>query len=432
MRKVLLSTAVLILSQFLHSVDCVSSADKEAMYSEILARAQQRKAVAAASVGRTGNPESRRKYSAQQAQLIQDVTLIFGDAISVSERFEYFKRLMTELGVEEKPVSINRFHEFTSLINRQITGQSSLDISKRSKISQQVSDKLHEMLSENPTLTYIEALEALRNCGVVPLPLPTYLQSWLQNRRRESGFLDMLGEPLVYCPTRAVTVNENISCSSSVMTNDREKVCGGKRKAQDAIFDGVDEEMYNNLLVNARNRVVQPGSSKKKYTIEHSELIGDIVTTCEFLTVGEQYELFRLLSEDLEILEMPRNLFHERARLRRKKNGCSVKSRALLNPETAKAMKSIFGTNPKVSADEAREALQARGGDVPSLDDLRNWLKNHKSYLKRVSKNRVLLNHLGEESNRGQQSSSADESFDDDAAMWSLVSSLFAEDHDTP
>jgi hypothetical protein len=441
MTKMFLSTAVLILSHFLNSVDCVSGAEKEAMYSEILARAHQRKATSAAPVAGTGNKCNRRKYSAQQAQLIQDVTLIFGSAITVSEKFEYFKRLMTELGIAEDPVSINRFHDFTSLINRHMTGENPY-VGERSKIGPEASEKLHKMLSENPKLTYIDAFQELRKMRVGPLPPPTYVQNWIQNRRKESGFLKMLVEPFVYPSAVAI---DGLPCSVSAFADDQEGekvqdiVCGSKRKGSaDAIILParkwgrlVDEEVYNNLLVKARSRV-QPGSSKDQYTIEHSELIADVVTTCEFLTVGEQYEVFRLLSEDLEILEMSRKLFYARARSARKRTGCSAKSRALLNPETAKVMKSIFETNPEISAAEAHEALQARGFDVPSLDDVRNWLKNHKSYLKRASKNPVLLNHLGEESNRGQQSSSVDESFDDDAAMWSFVSSLFAGDHDSP
>lgn len=422
MIKIFLSAAVVILSHSLHSVNCVPCAEKEAVYSEILARAQQRQEITAASVEVTKDARDRRKYTAQHAKLIQDITLIFGNSISGSQKFEYLQRLMTELGFPENSVSRTRFNEFTSWINRQITGECR-NIGKRSKISQEVSDKLLQMLSEKSTLTLKEASEELQRSGLGPLPPQTYLQNWIQNRLKESRFLKMLADPLA--DSRAAT-EDDFSCSFSVFSDDQErekdslqeeeiKVWGGKRKAPaDAVIlparkkqRCVDEELYNNLLVKAQNRVGEPGSSKTKYTLEHSELIEDIVSTCDFLIVGEQFEVFRRLIEDLGIPQMPQSVFNARARAVRQRTGCTVISRSLLDPETVKVMKSIFETNPKISTDEAYAALRGKDGPMPSVDDVRKWLNNRKSHFRQNAKKRVLLSHLGS-SNRGQDGSSAE------------------------
>lgn len=448
MRNISLAVAVLILSHFLHSGDCVPSTATQAMYEEILARAQQRKvASSAASVEERGDTWNRRKYSAQQAKLIQDVTLIFGHSISVSEKFEYFKRLMTDLGLEENPVSIGRFKHFAGLINRKMNGES-LYRCERSKIAPEVIAKLHEMLSENPTLTYLEASEGLKISGVVPLPTATYLQNWLQNRQKESGFLKMLEPPFLYPRTAA---QDDFSCSFSVFTDEEEgekdslkkediKLNDRKRKAEDESLPRaikkvrwVDEDLYNDLLTKARARRGQPSqpiSASNKHTIEHTELIADIVSTCEFLHVGEQYEVFCLLSENLGIPGMSKNKFYGRARSVRQKIGCSVLSRCVLDPETTKVIKSIFDANPNISPNEAYSALQNKDGHVPSLRDIRRWLKSHKSHLLRSKKRQALL-YPGE-STGGQPAGSSTENYPHDEAIGNLVSELLAPEHDTP
>lgn len=83
--EMVFTAALYILAHLLHSVDCVSPSEREAMYGEVLARAQQRKVVADASVGKLNKMGRPRMYSVEQAQLIKDVTLHFGDAISSAD-----------------------------------------------------------------------------------------------------------------------------------------------------------------------------------------------------------------------------------------------------------------------------------------------------------------------------------------------------------
>jgi hypothetical protein len=94
-------------------------------------------------------------------------------------------------------------------------------------------------------------------------------------------------------------------------------------------------------------------------------------------------------------------------------------------------MKSIFETNPEISAHEAYTALQGMEGDIPSIDDVRQWLRNHKANLQRRAKKQNLVDHPDKESNPEQGGSSTDEASPEDAAMWNLVNSLFAHEHDT-
>ena len=412
--------AVFIHSHFLLSVDCcVSSAVKEAMYGEILARAQQRRVTQTAPSQDLAEGGGRRKYSREQAQLINDVTLIFGNSMTVADKYNQFKLLMTELGINEEPVSIQRFHEFSGFINRDKSRpDKSSNRGKRPKIGTPVSEKLTHMLFEKPSLSSKEAFEALEKSGVVPLPSLKDIQEWLNYRRKVGGFLKLLGEPGLDRKTAMDDTNlddDDFSCLFSLLTDDNEagetnlqqedEEHNGKRKAGDDLSSEtplpvnkkVCGEIYNTLLMNARARRGDNSSARDgfKFTSEHSSLVSDVVRSCESLNVGEQFEVFRELSADLNIFEMSKSIFYDRAKLVRESSGCSAASRSLLGPETFKVLKSLIQTNPKISAEEAYEALLGKEDNMPSFDDVRKWLKNQKSYLHRIAKKRGLVNHLG-------------------------------------
>ena len=455
MSKILLAAAVFILSHFLLSVDCcVSSAVKEAMYLDILARAQQRRATVTPFPQDLGEGGGRRKYSREQAQLINDVTLIFGNSMTVAEKFYQFKLLMTELGISEEPVSIQRFHEFSGIINREKSRQDKSSYrGKTSKIGAPVSEKLTHLLSEKTSLTCEEAFEALEKSGVVPLPSMKDIQGWLSYRRKVSGFLKLLGEPGLDRKTAMDDTNlddDDFSCLFSLLLNDNEEgethlqqedgVFNGKRKAGDdlsaetplPVNKKVCGEIYNTLLMNARARRGKNSSARDgyKFTSEHSSLVSDVVRSCESLNIGEQFEVFRELSADLNIFEMSKSIFYGRAKSVRESSGCSVARRSLLDPQTVKLLKSLIQTNPKISDEEAYEALLCKEDNMPSFDIVRKWLKNQKSYLHRIAKKRGLVNHLGK-SNSRQRGSSTEEASPDDAAISGLVSSLLATEDGT-
>ena len=89
MRKVLF--AVFVVYVWMNAVARVP--DEAAIYSAILARALQRKRLAPAAAVED-KKVSRRKFSAQQAQLLRDVTLSFRPSMSSAEKYTFFERLM--------------------------------------------------------------------------------------------------------------------------------------------------------------------------------------------------------------------------------------------------------------------------------------------------------------------------------------------------
>ena len=405
MSKIFLAAAVSILSHFLLSVDCVSSAEMETMHREIIARVEQRRATSAAApedLEKIGRP---RKLSAEQAQLINDVTLIFGDSMTVSQKFEHFKLLMTQLGIPGEPVSINRFHEISAIINRNQSPVGKCSNRGRTpKIGAPVSDKLTQMLSEKASLTCQEAFEALEKNAVVPLPSMTDIQEWLKYRRKVSGFLKLLEQP---CVDRSKFLLEG---------------------------EGVNESETCKMLVrNAsirRGRTFLKGSSGM-YTSEHDALVMDVVKTFNReVSLTRQYEIFQKLTADLGMVEMSRGSFAERAGAARRYLGgdpvCKKRTPSV-GVAASKFLESLFDENPKISETDAFNALQAQPLDgsspLPSLEKVRHWLKHRRS-TRRFSDNEVGI--ANERQKSEAQSGSSREP--DDVDFWNELSKALAED----
>jgi hypothetical protein len=130
--------------------------------------------------------------------------------MKVSEKFEYFVKLMGELGVPENPVSLRRFRELSGIVTRHDRGQE-MSSGDTSKIRPEVSEKLEAMLSENPILTYTDAVKALKKRGgLVKLPPRDYCENWLRYRRKVLGFLKLLQDPS----------DEKMSSNDAPVTND--------------------------------------------------------------------------------------------------------------------------------------------------------------------------------------------------------------------
>ena len=405
MSKILLAAAFLIISHIVLTVDCcVSSAEKEAMYGEILARAQQRRATWAATPQDLGILRPPRKYSVEQTQLINDVTLIFGNSMPVSEKFEHFKLLMTQLGITEEPVSIQRFYEFSGFIKRHQSGQDKRsNRGKTSKIVPPASEKLAQMLSEKASLTCEEAFEALEKSGVVPLPSMKDIQGWLSYRRKVSGFLNLLEEPCVDRKTATVETSAFLRDDESGSSKASQSNTLRVRVGQESRYHAGDNdkapkydfsETYKMLLRNAmlrRERTFLRESSKQ-FTYEHDAVVMDVVKTFNRdASIPRQYEIFKKLIEDLGMVAMAQSSFAERAGAARRFLGgdpfCKKKTPSV-GVAASQFLDSLFDNNPKITGTEALKALEAQPLDgnsaLPSCAKVRHWLK-HRRAMRRFS-----------------------------------------------
>ena len=447
MSKILLRAAVFILSHFLLPVDCVSGAEIEAMYSEILARVQRRRTNPAAIPEDFRKGTCSRKYSQEQAQLIQDVTLIFGNSMTVLEKFERFKALMTELGVAEEPVSFERFQEFSRIINRHHSGQDKCTTNrgkKSPKIATPVSEKLLQMLSEKASLSSEEALEALEQSGVDPLPSIKDIQHWLNYRKKVSGFLKLVAEP---CVERTAARDASLDSVETSKLLHAEEECGSSEVSQSNIlhegadacaieadsrhYEGGDDysdkggeesETYKMLLRNASTRRERTflKESSRKYTIEHDALVMDVVTTLNRdSTISRQFEIFKKLLRDLGMVEMSRGSFAERATAARKSlGGDAGRGSRNVGKATLRFLNYLFDKDPKISAAEALKALESQPRDskspIPSLEKVRSLLK-YRTAMKRLSEKKMGMGINGQEL------------LSDDVDLWNEVGQAFAD-----
>ena len=423
MSKIIYAAAVLILSNLLCSVACVSSAEKEAMYSEILARAQVRRDAIRVAPSQDWNKKGRlRTFSVEQAQLIEDVTLAFGVSMTVSEKFKYFGRLMGELGIAEEPVRFSRFQELSGIVTRHERGQE-MSRGDTSKIEPEVLEQLEAMLSENPMLTYTVAVEKLqKRGGRVKLPPRAYLENWLRYRRKVLGFLKLLQDPSDEkmssndAPVTNDLADDDFTCSFSVFSDDleggrdegegecceekevsdeekdrkRSSACGSSDAACPAtkrLRLDEKEEMYSTLLANAHARRPFKEIGTKKCTKEHSELIADVVKTCGPMLAKEQYEVLRRLISDLGIFGMSRSSFNHHAVSLRKQLGCSLANRVRigLDPDIANFIKSLVDKDYAVSATKAFAALQRKNLSA-SFGDVQRWIKSYKTQVQEKAK----------------------------------------------
>ena len=326
MRKVLFAVFVV---HVLHAVARVPA--ETAIYGEILTRAQQRKQVAPGAAVED-KKVNRRKFSAQQAQLLRDVTLSFRPSMPTAEKYEYFERLMSDLEMREEILSISRFKEFSGVVRRHFRpkerGWSCFSNGKIPKVGVEVSAILSDIFQENASLTATQVFEVLKRNGVVPLPSKTDLHYWLKYRRKELAFLSLLGgvndshEDI--SPLLSVLSTENL-VSGECPQSDAPPADLPPAKKTKFTRDSIDPEKYNELLLRARQRNGEKQMSRfenHKFSLEHRELLADVVKTCqEDLDVCKQYEVFRKLISDLQLGEISSTLFHYSANclLREKK-----------------------------------------------------------------------------------------------------------------
>lgn len=125
-----------------------------------------------------------------------------------------------------------------------------------------------------------------------------------------------------------------------------------------------ESQKYGMLLARANQRMGEPlpqTNAKQrslKYTSIHDDLIVDIVKTFKREeSLPKQYEIFKNLLKDLDMLEMPKSTFLERAGSVRR-HLCGYR-RGTVRVETWKLLKSVFDVNPEVSDREALESLEA-------------------------------------------------------------------------
>ena len=159
-------------------------------------------------------------------------------------------------------------------------------------------------------------------------------------------------------------------------------------------FDGSadSDEIYNALLCRAGHRKAGTNVERAcKYTAEHEDLIVDVVKTYNRrATVSRQHAILNRLLKEMGMVEMTRTAFNDRARVVRRQLGDSKERKSnrisALGIEELEFLDSIFVQDPKITAQAAFRALGltpisgSRDRALPSITNVRNWLKQRRCY----------------------------------------------------
>ena len=174
--KKLLSIAAVFVANFFLT-DCAATT-QEAIFAQVLSRAQRRNLTVPSTM-----------YSTQHAELVKDVCLSFGRGMDTLEKFFFFERLVSKLGIRALPYG--RFKEWAGLVYGRTQEE---DYYNRSKMGIQACEVLTPMLKENSRLTVGAAHEALVLKGVHPLPTKPFLSNWISYKRRIFRFVALLDQ----------------------------------------------------------------------------------------------------------------------------------------------------------------------------------------------------------------------------------------------
>ena len=157
-------------------------------------------------------------------------------------------------------------------------------------------------------------------------------------------------------------------------------------------------EYYKTLLARATQKIETEPSLKQveTYSSLHVQLLLDVVKHFKDAGVSGQYDIFKQLTAELGIREMPRNTFTSRACAARKHlGGCS--DRKLREPkvgfEASKQLQIIIQKNPRISTRDAFRAVESHllsiHAIVPSMKSVDNWLNYRRAALRYADQEQV-------------------------------------------
>ena len=148
-------------------------------------------------------------------------------------------------------------------------------------------------------------------------------------------------------------------------------------------------DIYKAIYDRANQRTTRTYlKSFHKYPVEHDALVVDVVENYKDISLVQQFEIFKKLTNDLGMAEMPVGSFNSRAVAARKqivgfKPRVSRPEKVCV--EASKLLSSFLEKDPNISARVALEALKLRGGcdlKFPSIVEVTNWLKYRKESLR--------------------------------------------------
>ena len=369
-----------------------SASDGSDIYKEIYDRARQR-------TTRT-LLKKNHKYTAEHDELLKDVVKSYAGDQSNVRQFEIFDQLLAELGMTQ--ISMSAFSERALALRRETGDISQEGNSREPKVRVETWKKfLDSLFQENPTISGSAALRALesqsRCSDNLSLPSVQTVRRWLKLRRAKP--LSRLEEE----------EREVFLCNEDVVANESEN----------------GAEAYMTLLTRARERRSSTSTVLKghqKYTSAHDELIMDMVKTTlngRQASRSDQYEIFKKLIKDLDMVNMSRGAFDERSAAARRfllgsaASACGRKP--TMGEATSRFLEALFEENPKISEKDVLQALESMQRPLPTRATVRYWLKYRRS-----------RRRLAERCHSSSSSSSFREI--DDADVWREVALALADD----
>jgi hypothetical protein len=314
-----------------------------------------------------------KKYSSLHVQLMMDVVKTFKDA-GVSGQYDIFKQLTADLGIREMPR--NTFNSRASAV-RKHKGNCSQRKLREPKVGFEASKQLQCIFQENPRISTTDAFKAvesyLLSIQAAGVPSMKSVSHWLYHRRATLRYVDQ----------------EQVG----------KQATGDGQPSTDSVRGS---DTYSRLLENATQRKGRYTDMKtslcNKYTAEHDDLIFDVVESSgEYKKLGELYELFSKLSQDLNLVIMSRRIFNERVSAARKYLYGGVRQHfeevSAMGIANSELLDSLFEQNPKLSEADAFTALKSVPRDteddssVPSIAMVRSWLGYRRRMRRFVGRN---------------------------------------------
>lgn len=392
-------------------------------------------------------PKRSGKFTTAHEDLIMDIVQTCNGRESLSRQRELFNRLVSQQGMVE--MSQTAFNQRAGAARRKLGEQSSRRIPT---VGVEVSELLASIFNEDPTITGKGALKALKQrMGDRECALPSIIDvvNWLRyrisllrlsseeksakatcsgNKNEDQDFWEELKASLAEDSEELLVSEESISCSHQQgprQVVEKTAKIKDKRDIFGSTFAGT--EAYLKLLTGARERTTNRASLKgtQKFTAEHDSLIMDVVRSFDQdVSLSKQFEVFKRLTQDLEMREMSRSTFEARAGAFRSQimagNRRPASRKPAVGEEASNILTALFQNDRKITVKNAFQALKSELGGakdrppLPSIRDVAQWIKYRRS--------RMRFSAVPHEVRRAEQ--------DDDAEFWNETILALADHED--
>ena len=303
------------------------------------------------------------KFTAEHDDLVRDVVRNYYRREGILRQFEIFSQLLADLGMNE--MSIGSFKARATAAKKEI-GETRKAISRPSKLGVEATEFLNSLLQGNP---HISAQHAFANLELhlasvrEPVPPIADVKSWLKYRKSILRFsikdrTRIMETVELGSKNKRQKVNQDGAGNEVglAISEDPEEVGPATEcvPSREKTFDpqlvnvGMLTESlpYKILLEKAKKRMAEtpPQTNLKrslKYTSSHDDLIMDVVKSFKRdESLPKQYEVFKSLVKDLDMLEMPKGTFLDRAYAIRRRIWGYCRDFASRPTVTAKVLKS--------------------------------------------------------------------------------------------